>query len=137
VSYSTCCCFCWCDIAFACVWGVLFYHGPCSYVLFFFSSLTPVIFREERAPVSNDYGFNATQTPAEPAVPQMPKKGMQLGGKSKKMSMMDKLASEDNLAPLAPVSSAASAAANVAAPAPAAEENYPVMIIIEEKVIFS
>lgn len=49
--------------------------------------------------------------------------------------MMDKLASEDNLAPLAPVSSNSNTATmDVSAPPPAAEEVYPIMIILEEKV---
>ena len=51
---------------------------------------------------------------AEPEV--VPKKGMQLGGGSKKQSMMDKLVSEDNLAPLAPISKTSSGSSSAAAP---------------------
>lgn len=98
-----------------------------------FPFLSFVLCSDDRAPMGNDYGFDASKSTPEPAAPVIPKKGMQLGGKSKKMSMMDKLASEDNLAPLAPVSSNTSAM-DMDVPVTAAEEVYPIVIILEEKV---
>mmetsp|Transcript_21726 Transcript_21726/g.44598 ORF Transcript_21726/g.44598 Transcript_21726/m.44598 type:complete len:559 (-) Transcript_21726:213-1889(-) len=91
---------------------------------------------DDRAPPSvSSYGA-PSPTPEAPVVP---KKGMQLGlGKGKKQSMMDKLVSEDNLAPLAPIAPAgggggASEAAGEAAPVPQAADE-PVSIVLEEKV---
>lgn len=64
----------------------------------------------------------------------VPKKGMKLGGGNKKQSMMDKLVSEDNLAPLAPIVSASSGNASAASSAAPVPDSYPVMIVLEEKV---
>mmetsp|Transcript_37098 Transcript_37098/g.47948 ORF Transcript_37098/g.47948 Transcript_37098/m.47948 type:complete len:365 (-) Transcript_37098:179-1273(-) len=86
---------------------------------------------------SGDYGFSPSSPKApEESAPVIPKKGIQLGGKSKKMSMMDKLLSEDNLAPLAPTSKTVSnpSGTSVAAPIAPVEEVHPIMIILEEKI---
>lgn len=80
------------------------------------------------------YGVYSAGRAAEPEV--VPKKGMQLGGGSKKQSMMDKLVSEDNLAPLAPIATASSggSSGSTAAPVALVPDSYPVMIVLEEKV---
>mmetsp|Transcript_12055 Transcript_12055/g.28240 ORF Transcript_12055/g.28240 Transcript_12055/m.28240 type:complete len:518 (+) Transcript_12055:397-1950(+) len=99
-------------------------------------------FSDERSPASSSYGAYGAGSGAQDLVPSaaapvVPKKGMQLGGGSKKQSMMDKLVSEDNLAPLAPISTGggASAGGGVAdAPPSPAGDQYPVNITLEEKV---
>jgi len=80
--------------------------------------------------------FGGVSTPRRDE-PVLPKKGMQLGGGSKKQALMDKLVTEDNLTPLpttpAAAASAASAAATVATPA-APEATHPISILLEEKI---
>jgi len=99
---------------------------------------------DDRKPASSPYGAGdygggsggGSVTP--PAAPSLPKKGMQLGGGSKKQAMMDKLVSEDNLAPLATVKGGgggASAAEGAAVSSGEVQDTqYPVLIAIEEKV---
>jgi hypothetical protein len=87
---------------------------------------------DDRAPASmSTYGTPA----AAPEAPVVPKKGMKLGlAKGKKQSMMDKLVSEDNLAPLAPMAAPSGGDATAeAAPVPQAALE-PVSIVLEEKV---
>jgi len=91
---------------------------------------------------SMSFGGGEASSPRKEEI-LLPKKGMQLGGGgSKKQQMMDKLVSEDNLAPLMPAPSASSAASPTAAAAssaamtaPAAPEAiFPIMLLLEEKV---
>ena len=100
---------------------------------------------DERKPSGYGDGgaYGALSSPREPAAaPSAPKKGMQLGGSSKKMTMMDKLVSEDNLTPLAPLPGAGAGAggsgsagdAGAVSAAAVSEATYPVMLVLEEKV---
>ena len=103
---------------------------------------------DERQPASSSYGgeyggsgggSGAAAAP-EREVAAAPKKGMVLGlGKSKKQSMMDKLASEDGLGALEPMTKATPAGPGggggaAAAAAPVQDMSYPVMISLEEKI---
>ncbi|KAJ1458488.1 hypothetical protein M885DRAFT_512953 [Pelagophyceae sp. CCMP2097] len=82
-------------------------------------------------------GLDEYDTPPPPE-PVLVVKSMKLGLKGKSSSLMDAMAAEDNLGPLASMASkkrgAAAAAAAPAAAAAAAAPTQPVSIVIEEKI---
>lgn len=83
-----------------------------------------------------DYGggYGSSSPRAEPSAPTVAPKGMKLGFGSKKQQMMDKLVTEDNLAPMPPSASTSASDAGAAAPPPTPVATHPVSIVVEERV---
>uniref|UniRef100_A0A7S2RJQ4 Coatomer subunit delta n=1 Tax=Rhizochromulina marina TaxID=1034831 RepID=A0A7S2RJQ4_9STRA len=92
----------------------------------------------DHAPLPSSASYGGVSSPTSRRdEPVLPKKGMQLGGGSKKQQLMDKLVTEDNLTPLpSAASTAASAAGSAAATVatPAVEVTHPINILLEEKI---
>lgn len=96
---------------------------------------------DQPAEPSNPYDDSPYQTPAAPKIEApkvIAKSGMKLGGGGaggKKDSLMAAMAAEDNLFPVAAVSSSAKSAFDLSAPAkPAVSHSTPLSLVLEEKI---
>eukprot|EP00617_Octactis_speculum_P023833 CAMPEP_0185767008 /NCGR_PEP_ID=MMETSP1174-20130828/40851_1 /TAXON_ID=35687 /ORGANISM="Dictyocha speculum, Strain CCMP1381" /LENGTH=506 /DNA_ID=CAMNT_0028450977 /DNA_START=110 /DNA_END=1630 /DNA_ORIENTATION=+ len=86
----------------------------------------------QQTSTSSEWGYS--QSPKADPEPVTAKKGMKLGGSSKKQQIMDKFVSEDNLAPLSAKGNDTSGKAMTPATAAAPVATHPVSLLLEEKV---